>query len=324
MAEVRLVCASHTPLLTLNDPGTEIRTEATHAQQALAQYAAAFDPELVIIFGPDHFNGFFWDNMPSFCVGAAVNSTGDYGTPAGPLRVPEKLAADCARFAHAHGVDAALSYRMTIDHGFTQTLTQLFGSLQRVETIPIFVNCAAMPMPPLMRVRALGAALGRFVATLDRSRVLIVGSGGLSHDPPTPQIDAADPQVRERLIDGRADLLRMRPIREERVRQAGLDFIQGKGPCRPLNPDWDESVMALLAGGRFDTLCEWSDEFIDAQGGRGGHEIRTWVAAFAALHELGACQVDYRYYRAIPAWIAGMGMVAARALPNAGAGRASH
>ena len=50
-------------------------------------FARAFDPELVIIFGPDHYNGFFYDMMPPFCIGAAATSVGDYGLPPGPLPV---------------------------------------------------------------------------------------------------------------------------------------------------------------------------------------------------------------------------------------------
>ena len=32
----------------------------------------AFDPDLVVVFGPDHFNGFFYELMPAFCIGTAA------------------------------------------------------------------------------------------------------------------------------------------------------------------------------------------------------------------------------------------------------------
>ena len=31
-----------------------------------------FTPDLVVVFGPDHFNGFFYELMPAFCIGTAA------------------------------------------------------------------------------------------------------------------------------------------------------------------------------------------------------------------------------------------------------------
>ncbi|RXR28538.1 TrbI/VirB10 family protein [Sphingobium fluviale] len=58
----------------------------------MAKEISDFDPDLIIQFSPDHFHGFHYDNMPSFCVGAAAESYGDYGTAKGPLNVDEDLA----------------------------------------------------------------------------------------------------------------------------------------------------------------------------------------------------------------------------------------
>ena len=35
----------------------------------------AFNPDLVVVFGPDHFNGFFYELMPAFCIGTAAEGT---------------------------------------------------------------------------------------------------------------------------------------------------------------------------------------------------------------------------------------------------------
>ena len=68
-----------------------------HAQffRELDQCAAAlhkFNPDLVVVFGPDHFNGFFYELMPMFCIGTAAQGTKDWHLEAGPLRVPRELA----------------------------------------------------------------------------------------------------------------------------------------------------------------------------------------------------------------------------------------
>jgi 2,3-dihydroxyphenylpropionate 1,2-dioxygenase len=37
------------------------------------------------LLGPDHYNGFFDELMPPFCLGTAASAVGDDGTPAGAL-----------------------------------------------------------------------------------------------------------------------------------------------------------------------------------------------------------------------------------------------
>ena len=47
------------------------------------KFVEDYDPELVVIFSPDHYNGFFYKSMPPFCIGTSANGVGDYGlTPA--------------------------------------------------------------------------------------------------------------------------------------------------------------------------------------------------------------------------------------------------
>jgi hypothetical protein len=55
----------------------------THAQFFKEMDSAAdalhkFAPDLVVVFGPDHFNGFFYELMPSFCIGTAAEGTKDW------------------------------------------------------------------------------------------------------------------------------------------------------------------------------------------------------------------------------------------------------
>jgi 2,3-dihydroxyphenylpropionate 1,2-dioxygenase len=50
--------------------------------------------------------------------------------------------------------------------------------------------------------------------------------------------------------------------------------------------------------------------------GKSTHEVKTWVAAFAALSAFGPYQTEGRYYRPIPEWIAGFGALGAQPLNN--------
>ncbi|MBS0552371.1 MAG: 3-carboxyethylcatechol 2,3-dioxygenase, partial [Proteobacteria bacterium] len=88
---IKLKCLSHTPLRGLNDPGADVVREV---DEVLAQARAdveAFDPELIVVFAPDHYNGLFYDLMPPFVIATAAESVGDYQTMSGPLSVPADL-----------------------------------------------------------------------------------------------------------------------------------------------------------------------------------------------------------------------------------------
>ena len=94
------VCMSHSPLMANNRarPETEKRFEAAVAQAAA--HVAQLKPDLTVLFYPDHINGFFYELLPSFCVGIEGRSIGDYGTRAGPLDIPQDRAMDLARSVH--------------------------------------------------------------------------------------------------------------------------------------------------------------------------------------------------------------------------------
>ena len=123
-------------------------------------------------------------------IGLAANSIGDFGSTPGPLDVPRGIAEGLAQAALDAGIDLAVSLRMEVDHGMVQPLEVLFGGLTEVPVVPFFINSVAPPFTPVHRVRALGEALGRYLSGLDR-RVLLIGSGGLSHEPPVPTLDTA-------------------------------------------------------------------------------------------------------------------------------------
>jgi len=295
---------SHSPLLNLPGPSPELLEDIDSELTDTRDFVRAFDPELVVIFSPDHYNGFFYRTMPPFCIGTAAQGVGDYGTHSGPLDVPAEVATACAQAVMNNGVDVALSASMDVDHGTVQPLETLFGDLCAVPVIPIFINSVATPLGPISRARALGAAVGEFVATLGK-RVLIVGSGGLSHDPPVPTLATAPPAALARIVHGEPMTTEQRAARQTAVMAAAHDFAHGESPLRPLNPDWDHALLELIDNNRVGEVDGWSNTWIAAEAGNSAHEIRTWIAAFAALGSQGTYQTAQRYYRAAPELIAG-------------------
>ncbi|MBI3992645.1 MAG: 3-carboxyethylcatechol 2,3-dioxygenase [Candidatus Lambdaproteobacteria bacterium] len=303
-----LICCSHSPLLEYMTPAGDVRAAVREAFGALGAQVRAFDPELIVVFAPDHFSGVFYDMMPAFCVGAAAESVNDYDSGAGPLAVPEPQAVALAEALRDAELDVALSYRLRVDHGVAQPLSLLTGGLDRYPVIPVFVNCIAPPRPSCRRVRRLGQAVGAWAAGLGR-RVLFIGSGGLSHDPRFPAMATASPAARAALIAGPAPDAEAKARREQRTREIAEEFTRGEGRSRPLNPDWDRDMLALLTGGELARVDDFEDRWITEQAGSGGHELRCWIAAFAALAAGGAYSAQVDFYRPVPEWFVGMGIV---------------
>jgi 2,3-dihydroxyphenylpropionate 1,2-dioxygenase len=161
-------------------------------------------------------------------------------------------------------------------------------------------------MASCRRARLLGDAIGRAAARMNR-RVLLIGSGGMSHEPPVPEIAGADDIVAERLIAGRNPSPESRDARQSRTIAAAKAFAAGDSRLHPLNPVWDRAFLELLERGEVAAADGLTNEAITRDAGKSAHEIRTWVAAFGALAASGPYAASIDYYRAIPEWIAGFG-----------------
>lgn len=310
---IHLECLSHTPLHGYHDPSPEILAEVQRAQSAARARVEAFGPELVVIFAPDHFNGFFYDVMPQFCIGISATAVGDFKSLAGQLPVPQETALALADAVLASEIDVAVSYRMQVDHGCAQALEVLTGALDRYPVVPVFINSVAPPMATCRRARLLGDAIGRAIIKLGK-RVLVVGSGGISHEPPVPEIQGANAETAERLIAGRNPSSESRAARQARTIAAAQAFTSGDSPLHPLNPEWDRNFLETLASGDLQLIDEMTNDVITRDGGKSAHEIRTWIAAFGTLAALGPYHASIEYYRAINEWIAGFAVMQAEPL----------
>jgi 2,3-dihydroxyphenylpropionate 1,2-dioxygenase len=300
---------SHSPLIGLNPVAPEVGAALQAAIADARARVRAFDPELVVIAGPDHYHGFFNELMPPFCLGTQATAVGDWDTPAGALRVDADAALGLAAFLMDEGFDIALSRRMRVDHGFAQALQALWDGLDTPPLVPLFMNAVAPPgIPRIGRCLALGQAIGRFLDALPR-RTLLIGSGGLSHEPPVPTLDHPDPAVRERIT------VRSDPdpasfgARKQRVMAHGMALAAGDARHKPLNPAWDARWLDALESGRLTDLLALDEDAITREAGLSAHESKTWLIARAAT---GAATCEFRHYQAIPEYVAGFGVMFAR------------
>ena len=303
-----LLCASHSPLLYCHAREPEDWEGLQQAFAARVQAVAEFDPELVIAFGSDHFNGFFLKTMPAFCIGLSAEAAGDIGGFAGPVNVPEGTAAACVEHLRANDVDAAVSYKMTIDHAFSQTITVMLGNLTARPVIPVFINCITKPFVPFRRTRLLGEAIGRFALALNR-RVLFLASGGMSHHPARyyPEHGAGTPEVEAWKLSGGNDPGSLTPAqwldRLEVMHHEGAEMIaRGERTAKDmrLNAQSDRRFLGLLTQNRLEEYDDWDQDQLVETGGIGSMELHAWIAAAAAHKSAGGSMPVQDFYSVMP------------------------
>lgn len=274
------VCASHSPLIDTVDGG-EGGQRFLQAIADVRRRITDFAPELVVFFGPDHSRA-LQNLVPGFTIVTSAVGYGDWGTPAAAYDVRGETATSLAGDLIGRGFDVAVGSDIHLDHGFGQTFVQLFDRLDAVPVLPIVVNCARPPQPTIGRVIDLGRAVGQLLAE-SGLRVLYVGSGGLSHTPPSmsPEVRALPEAEREAVS------------RRTALRAGEL-----------LRPEWDDSFLRLLSSSDWDALGRISQAELD-EVGSGTHEIRTWLAAWAAADPASG----HPTYAAVRGWITGMGVI---------------
>lgn len=305
-----LVCMSHSPLLEHTNPPADVKAAVESAFDHVRKFVADFAPDLVVNFGPDHYNGFFYDLMPPFCIGYEALGTGDYDSWAGPINVPTDEAEKLAAYVISQDIDTAISRRMEVDHGAVQPMEIIAGGLDKTPIIPIFVNSVARPFTKVSRVRQFGQAVGEYFKDSDK-KVLFIGSGGLSHDPPVPAIATATPAQREMLTNGRNPTPEARAARQQRTIDTAIAFAAGEADIMELNPEWDRAFLEVCKSGNVEGFDAYNADDMDAAAGHSSHEVRTWVAAYSALRACGEYEVNYEFYKPIKEYIAGFGVTTA-------------
>lgn len=301
---------SHAPSFGNVDPGGTTFAEINEAIDEVKSFVAEFDPEVIVVFGPDHFNGQLYSNISPWVVGAQADGIGDYGTTEGPIPVDSEVARELHARVLEQGIEIGRSERMKVDHGVLQPVNFLFGTDFTQPIVPVFVNSIAIPLTPMHRVRLMGEAFGRAAQALDK-RVLFIASGGISHDPPIPRWEGAPGTLQERLID-------YAPTREERLQREHMivssiqKIADGEGSSDPLNEEWDTLLLDTFRSGDLSPVDAWDNGWFLAEGGSAAHEMRSWIAAYAALSTAGAYEFPVDRYWAVRGWAAGFAVQAAR------------
>lgn len=183
--------------------------------------------EVLVVIAAEHFANFFMNNMPAYCIGMAESYTG-------PIENPEWLKIDRQEIPGAPGlgrrlteavmqsVDVAYSEEWQFDHGVMVPLHFLTPRYD-LPVIPININCQGPPLTPLHRTWEFGKALRRACNAMPE-KIALVGTGGVSHWPATPDSgkinEAWDREFLDRLMRQDRDAL-LSYTDEETYRDAG-------------------------------------------------------------------------------------------------------
>ncbi len=180
-------------------PGITGRADLVEDKVLRDQFYAAFDvqrqeiessgAEALMVIGAEHFANFFMNNMPAYCVGMA-----DYYE--GPIEDPDWLKIERRKIPGnaelslrltreiMQSVDVAFAEEWKFDHGILVPLSFLTPEFD-LPVIPANINCQGPPLTPLARVWAFGEAVRRACDAVPE-KIAIVGTGGISHWPATP------------------------------------------------------------------------------------------------------------------------------------------
>jgi 2,3-dihydroxyphenylpropionate 1,2-dioxygenase len=290
---VMLATSSHSPIIEFPARETPEFANVVEHLKTIQSEVTAYDPQLVIIFGVDHYGGQHMNLMPPFCVGVEATALADVGGTPGPLNVPRNIAVDCVNHLRSENVDIAVSYAMEVDHGFTQALTKLTGAIDRYQVLPIFVSCIQPPFVPFARMRNLGESVGRFLQTLDYERILIIGTGGLGHNPRSlfPPIDEVPDEWRPYHLLGKSQTVVTQQswidyeIEAHKIAAIFLADDSIPDEVFGLHDDWDKAFMSAYCNGDMRFFDSWDPNKVVDDAGIGAMEVLSWIAAGAAMKE---------------------------------------
>jgi 2,3-dihydroxyphenylpropionate 1,2-dioxygenase len=283
-------CSHAGLLITRADAAPPAQRDAIFAAFAeMGQTIRAAKPDAVVLVATDHGRIYPLTHVAQFTIGvsATAEGIGDAGLPPCTVPVHQPFAQAILAGMIAEDVDLSFSEQARIDHSFVTPLMLAFGD-DFPTIVPIAVNCNVPPLPTLKRSYDVGHKLRRAIEAGPEGRVVVVGTGGLSHWVGTPE------QQR----------FRRRPAGTRLGAGATAATIDDVGP---VNEAFDrEFINAICAGKTAAFLAEWNDERLYADAGNGAMEIRNWILMAGFTNDATARLMAYEGVRE---WLTGTGLV---------------
>ena len=215
------------------------------------EFVRELAPDAVIVVYNDHANAFSFELIPTFAIGVAaeypIADEGFGRRPVPPVPGHPELAWHLAESLILDEFDMTIVNAMEVDHGLTVPLSLMFAEPAEwpCPVVPLCVNVVQYPPPTGRRCLALGRAIRRAVAAYPGAeRVLIAGTGGMSHQLQGERVGLINAEWDARFLDTLvADPEAAAAIPHvEYLREAGSEGI--------------EMVMWLVMRGALDTQVD--------------------------------------------------------------------
>ena len=172
------------------------------------EWIAKLKPDVCIVVYNDHASAFSLDLVPTFALGCAAEfAVADEGW--GPRAVPPvkghpELAWHISQSGVLDEFDITIVNKMDVDHGLTVPLSLMFGQPEEwpCPIVPLCVNVIVYPVPTGHRCYMLGKAIRKAVESFDQNlRVVIFGTGGMSHQLQGPRAGLINKEFDKRFLD---------------------------------------------------------------------------------------------------------------------------
>jgi len=166
-------------------------------------------PDAVILIYNDHASAFSLEMIPTFAIGCAGSfAPADEGW--GPRPVPTvegypELAWHIAQSTILDEFDMTIINKMDVDHGLTVPLSLMFGQPSQwpCRVVPLAVNVVQYPPPTGNRCYQLGKAIRKAVESFGSDeRIVIMGTGGMSHQLQGPRAGFINKAFDKDFLDG--------------------------------------------------------------------------------------------------------------------------
>ena len=210
--------------------------------------------DTVVMIGDDHYTIFGTDIVPRCLIGI--------GEVEGPVeewlgiprrRIPNntELAEHIMRDGFAHEVDWAVSKTLAMDHSVTVPWHFTIAPAPEIRTVPIYLCAAVEPLISSARARRIGAITGNAIRSFPgRSRVAVIGTGGISHWVGMARMGDVNETFDRRILDlvSRGDVDAMVALQDEAVIDAA-----GNGALEIKN--WIFAMAALGVNTRAELIA---------------------------------------------------------------------
>src|SRR2546423_899239 len=189
-------------------PHQQARDVADRSGQprGVSRQRARLQPDLMVVVYNDHMNRFFFDAYPSFALGAADKyPQADEGWGARDFPDFPGHAAFSWHLAQSlveDEFDPTICQEMSVDHGILSILPLLTETHWPAPIVPIAANVIQHPIPTPRRFFRLGEGIRRAIESYPEDlRVLVVSTGGMSHQLHGPRFGFLNPDWDNEFMD---------------------------------------------------------------------------------------------------------------------------